>query len=951
MNRSLLLILFCFGTMMSFAQSYSISGMVAIENSKTPVDMAVVMLPELNLWSVANNKGEFKINNIKSGEYEVNITCMGYLPLVFKLNINKNWEDITFYMKEDNLSIKEVVITAKENPNSMSTSRTISKTALDHLQVVNVSDISSLLPGGKTVNPDLMRDNVFSIRGGGSAQGNASFGTAVEVDGVRLSTNASFGDMSGASTRNVASSNIESIEVVSGIPSVEYGDMTSGMVRVKTRKGKTPYTATFSTNPQTKQFSLGKGFDLGGNAGIINANAERTIATDNPTSPYKRYQRNVLTLNYSNTFNQNHNPIQFSAGATGNIGGMNTKDDPDAFTGEFRKDRDNAVRFNMSASMLFNKPWITNLEFSSYVNYSDQKSEYHRPIHNASQLPSVNTPLDGYYLANQLPKDYENTEFADSRPLDYNATLKATLARRYGNVNNKIKLGLVWNSNGNIGKGDYFADEALQKNGYRPRPYTDIPFMHTFAAYLEDNVTVPIGSTSLSIVAGVRAEKTIIKNSKYNKANSFSPRFNGKYLLVSRGVTHTLRSLSIRGGWGITEKLPSFNVLYPLQKYRDIQVFGASYGDSQSIYAYHTTPYVMQYNDNLRWTRNRNIEIGIDADIAGVKLSLTAYSNRTKYPYQLSKSYTPFSYRMSEAPNGFIFPNNPDIKVDSNTGHIYVGDKNNPFGGSTLMNTKVIDQTFAESTVQTNGSPVDRKGIELVVDFGQIKSIRTSFRLDASYSYVKYSNESLEYSYKANMSHSSLKNRSFEYVGIYVGSPTQMNNGKRSENINANLTITTHIPSVRMVISLRVEGALMTHSRNISSYNGRELAYMIDDPTAKNPTGGSIYDASGYSAVRPAYYMDLNGNIFNYDDRAANDPVLKGLILSSNTTYTFDKDGYDPYFAANLSVTKEIGDLASISFYANNFTNAKNHMYSYAAKNNVVMTPEFYYGLTLRLKF
>ena len=65
----------------------------------------------------------------------------------------------------------------------MSTSRVIDKAALDHLQMVNVSDVSSLLPGGKTVNPNLMKDNVFSIRDGGVSQGNASFGTAVEVDG------------------------------------------------------------------------------------------------------------------------------------------------------------------------------------------------------------------------------------------------------------------------------------------------------------------------------------------------------------------------------------------------------------------------------------------------------------------------------------------------------------------------------------------------------------------------------------------------------------------------------------------------------------------------------------------------------------------------------------------------------------------------------------------------
>lgn len=123
---------------------------------------------------------------------------------------------ILLYAPEDNLKLESVVVTAKEAPNAMATSRTIGGNAIDHLQMVNASDISSLLPGGKTINPDLTKDNVFSLRSGGSAAGNASFGTAVEVDGVRISTNASLGEMSGASTRNIASTNIESVEVVTG---------------------------------------------------------------------------------------------------------------------------------------------------------------------------------------------------------------------------------------------------------------------------------------------------------------------------------------------------------------------------------------------------------------------------------------------------------------------------------------------------------------------------------------------------------------------------------------------------------------------------------------------------------------------------------------------------------------------------------------------------------------
>lgn len=81
------------------------------------------------------------------------------------------------------------------------------------------------------------------------------------------------------------------------------------------------------------------------------------------------------------------------------------------------------------------------------------------------------------------------------------------------------------------------------------------------------------------------------------------------------------------------------------------------------------------------------------------------------------------------------------------------------------------------------------------------------------------------------------------------------------------------------------------------------------------------------------------------------------------TTYKwyYGKDFISPYFSANISVTKEIGDIASLSFYANNFFNnlaqvrsSKSDTYSSVsgtAFSNSGYVPGFFYGLSLRLKF
>ena len=154
-----------------------------------------------------------------------------------------------------------------------------------------------------------------------------------------------------------------------------------------------------------------------------------------------------------------------------------------------------------------------------------------------------------------------------------------------------------------------------------------------------------------------------IKNSLYNRKTSLSPRFNAKWQL-SEGF-------SIRGGWGITEKLPSYHILYPKQEYRDIQTYGFSHGD-QTSYIYYTQPYTVVYNPELRWQRNSNSEIGIDAEFRGLKISLAGFYNLTKGPYNFLSVYDPYSYNILQRPEGFTMPSDPSIKVDSQTGMMYV---------------------------------------------------------------------------------------------------------------------------------------------------------------------------------------------------------------------------------------------------------------------------------------
>lgn len=916
--------------------TFSLSGRIT-DNEDNPVPSAGLVLKETGVWTVADENGFFEFENIRKGTYTLEISCLGYVTKTVTLDTSIR-ADLKIIMQENSLAIDEVVVTARQSDEAMNTSLVFGRNALDHLQMSNVADIAALFPGGKTVNPDLTVTNTLSIRDGGSSAGNAAFATAIEVDGVRIGNNASFGGMSGIDTRNIPVQNIESIEVLSGVPSAEYGDLNGGMVRIRTKKGRTPTNVTFAVNPRTWSVSADKGIGLPDNGGVINIGAEWTRATRKLTSPYTSYVRRGISFSYSNTFAK---VLRFEAGLNGNIGGMNSKDDPDAVTGEYTKVRDNVLRANASLLWLLDRKWITNLKFDASVNFNDNLSHEHIFFSSASNQPAVHSEHKGYFLADRLPLSYFADRMTDSKELDFAASIKYEWNRKTDRFASRLKAGIQWKANGNAGTGEYYLDPTLAENGYRPRPYSGYPYMHNLALYAEENLTVPVGKTRLEFSAGLRMENVLVSGTRYRNISSLSPRLNARWRLTGW--------LTVRGGWGITEKLPSFYVLYPEQQYRDIQTFGFSHGDNTS-YVYYTIPYTMLYNENLRWQRNRNAEFGIEVSPAeDLDISIVGYYNKTSSPYKYSNLYTPFSYNILQLPDGFTMSSDPVVRVDDQNGIAFIRNSNDELW--TPMKIKVTDRSFFNSRYADNGADIHRAGIELTMDFPEITAIRTRFRLDANYAFSRYADNSLYWYYQNGWSHTSLQDRSYQYVGIYAtGNGTSVYNGELTRSADVNLTAITHIPKARIIITCRLEMSLLKYSRKLSEYNGTEYAYNVTEDSYR-PSGGSIYEGNSYTAIRPVAYMDLEGNIRPFTDTEAENPEFSLLMIRSANAYTFAPDGYGPYLSANLSITKEIGDNVSVSFFANNFTNSRMSVTSRATGVSAIFTPGFYYGLTCRLKF
>lgn len=958
-------------------QTYTLSGIVLDSKTKKPVEYASVWIEGSSSGAITDIDGTFIINNIYTGNYNIVVKYIGYLERKQSLYVNKDIDGMVVYLSEQTLELNEVTITAEKKNNEAATSYTLNRTALDHLQSVSVSDALSLLPGEQTGKYRSLASSkqIITLRGETSEMGNPSFGTVVEMDGVRLAGNA--GTITGGTDlRNVGNSNIERIDVVTGIPSVEYGDLTNGVVKLVTRRGKSPLTADISVRPGTQSYSVSKGVGLGGHSGVLNISYEHLRSVSDIASPYTSYTRNAFGMKYSNAFHFNNGQnLSMEMTLNGNLGGQNSKSDPDAFKNTYTIVRDDAVWTALSFNYMINSPWLSNLRWGVTFSYSDKYSEMRENRSSSSSQPAIHAVEEGYFVATKydddpngniilLPTGYWYLDtYNDNRPINYSSYIKARWYHKIGGVSSNLLSGVELRGDGNLGRGEYYTDMSLAPT-WREYRLDELPYVNNLAAYIEEDIMIPFVSSRLNIKAGLRNDMTFISGSDYGNVSSLSPRMSMKYSFGEKD-NGFFRGMTVRGGWGKAVKLPSFEKLYPRETYVDRLAFApGTMADGTTYYAYHVMPVSPIYNKDLEWQYSVMREIGTDVRFKGVRMSLSLYYNTIYNPYTDTRVYSPFQYKLTDqsALNGCMIPvSDRQYSIDKNTGIVTVSDRTETYSPQQLEYKQMNDLHSAAMSV--NGSSSSRMGVEWVVDFDKIKSIGTSFRLDGKFYRYKGVDEVIV------PSTSNIKGtdgQPYKYIGYYAGGNTAYN-GFESRRLNTNLTVVTHIPKIRMIFSLRFEGTFINSRQNISEYDGKQRSFALDsrDDFLPSSDGKDIYSGDGYVATYPLYYVSrdnmeekipfIDKFLWAYQNDRELYNELSKLVVKSSTGYMFKKQGYSPYFSANLNVTKEIGKYLSLSFFANNFFYSMQKIKNWqtGTENSLfasgLVTP-FNYGISFKLK-
>lgn len=863
------------------APSYDISVSVTDAQTKEPIIMGTVQLNPLGQYAVTDVKGKAVIKNIPQGTYTLSVTYVGYETYTTNIAITNKNLDLSIRMEEASLALKEVSVTAKQNAAGTSTASIIGRQAIDHLQASSLADIMQLVPGQLMGHKDMMSEEKLQLRVPNSAayDNTAAFGTTVVVDGVPMSNNGIVtqitgslsADGTGTDLRNIAADDINEVEVVRGIPSAEYGDLTSGMVIVHSKAGVTPLQLKSKVNPALINASVSKGENFG-KAGIFNASFDYAQAWGDPRNKSKSYHRYTGSLGWSYDINPRWN---INTKLRYVMSKMNNGSDPDEIAEKgWNNNKNQMFSLTHNGRMQVEKKFARTVNYTFGMTFNRIDNEqYASTSFDGSEMAILTARETGYYAVPVETRNYWATRYMESRPGNIFAKINDSFYFTWGKTRQTFKVGAEYHYDWNKGKGYYDADERypLRPNSDgRPRAYSDIPGLHQIAAYAEDQFVWTMNKVNrLRATFGLRF--TALQPFADVATSALSPRLN-----LSFSAT---KWLDIRAGIGMNSKTPGLNYLYPDKKYIDTKVTENS---ENGYKGYHTLVYDVQYTRNLKNATTTKAEFGLDFRLNnGKKLSILGYIDNT--------------------PNGF---------TNQTEYYTYVVNKYNTIADmQNSQNIKSADTYFITTGAFGNNAHTINRGIEFDMDFGTWKALRTSFYLSGALQESKSWNTDLN----AKNPPSKLDNQSEFYSGTLYPFKVVYPNGKDDEyhkyrRIVTTLRTVTHIPELRMVASLTTQ--VVWHDWNHTYSMDKDPIGWIDTDAKYHGITSDML--AGYIGVDAKYYATAA------EARAVNGDKYLGMYRLMTRSIDVDTESSPIVWNVQARITKEFGKIAGLSFYVNN---------------------------------
>ena len=440
MQRFIYIVIVMMITQVVVAQNV-IYGLVSDKDTKEPIIGATISdVTKRRPLTVTDAEGRFVIpkNNYPQ---RIKITYIGYKTLTVNAVANGHYQ-----LEAEVSKLGEVVVTAQESRGITSSSR-IEKHAMEHLQPSSFSDLLELLPGGSSKDPVLNATNNIRLREAspqGANYATSSLGTSFLVDGARIATNANMQQVSGAwesaatsrdntnagvDMRTISTDDIESVEIVRGIPSVEYGDLTSGLVKIERRRGGHDLQARLKSDMGSKLFYLAKAFEWDKHT-TLNLSADYLDSKADPRNLLNNYSRVTLSARMGHTWQRAHYDLKLSTNLDYTGSFDDEKQDPDLNKGAIDKYKQsyNRVAVSNKLELKMHRPiWLKGAELMAAASYQHDKIARTRTVSLQSMTGAVLNTEEGEYYALILPYVYDASQDVDGKPLNVFLKLNARL--------------------------------------------------------------------------------------------------------------------------------------------------------------------------------------------------------------------------------------------------------------------------------------------------------------------------------------------------------------------------------------------------------------------------------------------------------------------------------------------------------------------------------------------
>ncbi len=890
---------------------------VAVSDAETGevMEFAAVALTrgEQHAGGLTDQQGVIVLD-VAPGHWLATVSSVGYQPSTLAVDVKADGAIAKVKLSPVQNNLNEVVVTAQESRGATSAS-VIDITAMQHLQPSSFTDLMELLPGQVNKDPEMGSANLLRLREAANSSTSdnydtGSLGASFVVDGVPVNSSADMlvspdgtrADRSsagkGVDMRTLSTDDIEQVEVVRGIPSVEYGELTSGLVNIKRKNRVSRLEARFKADMQSQLFYVGKGVKMPGDDWTLNISADYLDSKIDPRDKRENFKRVTASVRSLKKWTE-HTYIATWNTSLNYTGAFERDDnDPDLTingTTDFYKSSKNGVSWQNILSFQFPlSPFWRTATLTTGLNYSHDELHQEKTVapNRVYPLPVSLTP--GAHYVGFLPMMYDALYDMVGEP--FTAFVKGNTQARYsfGSAGNILKAGVEWNMSKNFGAGAIYdlTRPLVAGNTSRPRAFSDVPAMHQVSAYVENITDINAGRHQFQLQLGLRETQLLHLDSRYALSGKpyLDPRANLKWVLPSWHVGSSPMVLELNGGVGWLTKMPVASMLYPDLLYTDFTQLNYFHNDEQYRVMNVRTFVEDLTNYDLRAARNFKWEARADLTWMGNRLSVTYFRERMTDGFRRSGVVHRYDYNKYDASAFDPYAEGRAPTIDEL-----------PYEVETRLN--VINRT-------TNGSQIDKEGVEYTLSTRRFPVIRT--RLTVSGAWFRTTlNNSQPLWYKPGVI---LNGKELQYVGLYDD-----NDGNRYESVNTNFTFDTDVPRLGLNFSVSVQNMWLTSTQTLER------------------TG------------MPTHYMGPDMVVHPYTSDMVDDPYLKHLVRTYSPT-AFERRTVPLATTFNIKATKKFwNDRIALALYVNRLVSITPDYERYGVVQRRYSSPYFGMELNLRL--